>query len=115
MHVQWIVPHIDVVVCARLRRYPVPWHWYSHAHQVGSRVIADESLGIPKFPIESQDTQSAEGAVKDPDEKTWPDEDVPFTIREDFDMIVHRPKRCDRQHNVRDEEEFVVGSADTIE
>ena len=115
MHIEGIVQNVDIIVCARPRRDPVPRHWYIHAHQVRRRIIADDSLGVPELPIECHDAEDAKHAVEDPNEETWPDEDVPFTIGENLDMVIHRPEGCDRQCDVRNKKELVVGSADAVE
>lgn len=91
MYVQGVVQDIDVVVCTGLGRKLISWHRYRHMHKIRGWIIADNGLGVPEFPVESQDTSSAEYAVRDPDKETRPYEDVPFAVCEDLDMVIHRP------------------------
>lgn len=93
----------------------VPQHGDVHAHEVRDRVVANGSLGVPELPVKRENAEDAEHAVKDPDGEAGPDEDVPFSVGEDLDVVVHRPESCDGEDDVGDEEDFVVGSANTVE
>ena len=115
MDIQWVVQDVDVVVCTWLRYDAVPQHGDVHAHQVGDWVVADGGLGVPELPGKREDTEEAQSTVENPDEEARPDEDVPFPVGEDLDMVVHGPESGDGEDDVGDEEDFVVGSTDTVE
>lgn len=115
VYVKGVIQDVNVVVCAWLRRDLVPRHRHYHAHQIRCWIVADGGLGIPELPVKGQDTSAAESTIEDPDEETGPDEDVPFTVSKDLNMVVHGPEGCDRQCDVCDKEELVMGSAYPVE
>lgn len=89
MHVEWVVQHIYVVVCARLWCNPVPRHWYIHTYQVRCWIVRNNSLGVPELPVECHNAKTAQHTVEYPNDETRPNENVPFAISEDLNVVVH--------------------------
>lgn len=112
--VKYIIKDMDIVVCPWVGSQPVFTTIHFHANQIRRRVVAHAGLCVPEVPVEAKYATSSKYAIKDPDDETGPDEDVPFAIDENLDVVVHRPERDYGQDDMGDEKNLVVCASNTI-